>query len=92
MGARASGDTRFDKLFVVKSSDPDFISAALLPEIKDRFYQVWEEHEAKGTLKLEGEEMCYDEVGTISTDAVRLRCEAVANLLADLAEAIDVYR
>lgn len=85
------GDSRFDKLFVVKLSDPDFISAALLPEIKDKFYRVWEEHGAKGSLKLEGEEMRYDEVGTIRNDAARLRCEAVANLLADLAEAVDVY-
>jgi hypothetical protein len=86
------GDERFDKLFFLKASDPDFIAVTFLPEIRTEFYRVWEELDAKGTIRLDGEELRYDETGKIHNDAGRLRFEAVVDLLTDLAKAVAVYR
>lgn len=86
-----TGDTKFDKMFVVKSSDPDFMQVALLPEIKEKFYNVWEQHKAHGTIRLKGDELCYDEVGTISNKQIRERFAATADLLADLRGTIEFY-
>ena len=56
----------------------------MLKQIKDGFYDVWEKHKANGTLILEGEELQYNEVGTIRNEKVRERFAAAADLLVDL--------
>lgn len=85
------GDPRFDKDFIVKCSDPDFIRAALLPEIKERFYQAYETHGAIGVLKLEKNELYYEEGGRIRSDELRARFVALIDLCADLRETVNVY-
>lgn len=86
-----TGDERFDKLLIVKCSDPDFIHAALLPEIKQRFYEVWEEHKAQGSIKLERDGLVYDEVGKINNDVACNRFAAVAELMCDLGGIVQFY-
>jgi len=86
------GDEKFDKLFLVKASDTAVIAVTFVPEIRAKFLKVWDELEAKGRIQLNGEELRYDEAGTIRNEAARLRFEAVVELLTDLAEAIEVYR
>jgi hypothetical protein len=86
-----AGDARFDNLMVVKSSDPSFVASALLPEIKEKFYAVWETHRAKGSIRLKDEELQYDEVGTIGSQQVRDRFAAVVDLLADLGGIVKFY-
>jgi len=85
------GDPRFDKEFVVKCSDPGFIQAALLPEIKERCYEVFERHGARGTIKLRENEIYYEENGRLNRDARRGRFEALINLCADLRDTVYVY-
>lgn len=85
------GDSRFDKEFIVKCSDPDFIRTALLPEIKERFYHAFDEHGAAGTIELREMELYYEEGGRIRSDELRARFAALIDLCADLRETVYVY-
>lgn len=85
------GDAQFDKTFIVKSNDPEFIRAALLPEIMEKFYDAFEQHGAKGTIKLKGNEIYYEEGGRIRSDESRARFAALIDLCADLRETVYVY-
>ncbi len=86
-----TGDQRFDDMFIVKCSDPEFIKRALLPEIKERFYEVWETHKSQGTITLRDDAFAYAEVGMIRSDAVRNRFAAVAELMCDLGGTVKFY-
>lgn len=85
------GDARFDKNFIVKCSDPDFIRVALLPEIIDKFYHTFEEHGAKGTIALKDNEIYYEEGGHIRSEENRAQFVALINLCADLRETAYIY-
>ncbi|NBB79262.1 MAG: hypothetical protein GVY36_07435 [Verrucomicrobia bacterium] len=85
------GDTRFDRTFIVKCSDPYFIRTALLPEIKEKFYHAFEELGARGTIKLESSEIYYEESGRIRSEKVRERFAALIGLCADLRDTVSVY-
>lgn len=85
------GDERFDKTFIVKCSDPDYIRMALLREIMDKFYCTFEEHGARGTIKLKGNEIYYEEGGRIRSDELRNRFAVLIDLCADLRETVAVY-
>lgn len=86
-----TGDMTFDKMFIIKASDPDFIKVALLRQIKNGFYDVWEKHGSQGTLALDGDELQYNEVGTIRNEKVRERFAAAADLLVDLRGTVEFY-
>lgn len=86
-----TGDMTFDKLLIVKSNDADFIKIALLPEIKEKFITIWEQHKPHGSIRLKDAELHYDEVGTIRNAAVRERFAAIADLMADLHGTIEFY-
>jgi hypothetical protein len=85
------GDVEFDKTFIVKCSDPEFIQAALLPEIMEKFHKAFEQLGAKGTIKLKDNEIYYEEGGRIRSDESRARFAALVDLCADLRETVAVY-
>ena len=85
------GDAEFDKTFIVKCSDPDFIRTALLPEIIEKFFSAFEQHGAKGTIELKGDEIYYEEGGRIRSEANRARFVALVDLCVDLRETVHVY-
>lgn len=87
----ATGDERFDGLFIVKCSDPEFITQALLPQVKERFFEAWETHEAPGTISLKKDILSYDEVGTIRDEKTRRRAETVAALICDMGGIVKFY-
>lgn len=78
-------------IFIIKCSDPEFIRMALLPEIMEKFYDTFEAHGAKGTLKLKDNELYYEEGGRIRSEAVRERFVALIDLCTDLRETVSVY-
>jgi hypothetical protein len=86
-----SGDKEFDKKFIIKSSNPDFIKVVLLPQIKEKFCDIWNQHKAQGTIRLKDEELQYNEVGTIRNEATCERFAAIADLLVDLRGTIEFY-
>ena len=85
------GDEHFDRLFLVKCSNPEFIKTALLPEIRERLCKVWEAHKSQGTIKLEDDALIYDELGTIHSEATRNRIAAAAELMCDLGGIVQFY-
>jgi len=86
-----TGDARFDGCFVVKSGDPEFIKTALLPEIRQRFLEIWERHKPEGNIRLENDELFYDELGTIGSEPARERFAAVCELLGELSGVVLYY-
>lgn len=86
-----TGDQRFDDKFIVKCSDPEFIQQALLREIKERFYEVWETHKSQGSITLKDEAFAYNEVGMIRNEATRNRIAVVAELMCDLGGIVKFY-
>lgn len=86
-----TGDERFDKLFMVKCSDEAFILQALLPQVREKFLDVWERHKAKGRITLKDTALSYDEVGSIRNEAARERIAAIAELICDLGGIMQYY-
>ena len=86
-----TGDQRFDDMFVVKCSDPEFIKQALLSEIKKRFYEVWEKHKSQGSITLKQEVFAYTEVGMIRSEATRNRIAVAVELMCDLGGIVKFY-
>jgi hypothetical protein len=70
-----------DVTFIVKCSDADFIRTALLPEIMQKFFIVFQQHNAKGTIQLKGDELYYEERGRIGSHAIRARFLALIHAL-----------
>jgi hypothetical protein len=85
----ATGDAAFDKEFYVKSNDAGYVQAAFLPEVRSQVSAAWQQG-ARGTIKVEGDEVIYAEPGTFSSEKICQRWPAMidlAYLVADVVEA-----
>lgn len=85
------GDQAFDTAFVVKSKHPDFARTVLVPELRDLFFKAWDEHAARGYVKIDGDSVRYEEAVTISRGPVKRRFLVLTRLCAQLAEATEIY-
>ena len=86
------GDAAFDERFVVKTNAPDFLRAALLPEVRDSLLQCWGARATGSHVKLAGNEVVYAENGSFADTAVVDRMKAVVEPLLALAALPEVYR
>ena len=86
------GDAAFDQRFVVKTNAPDFLRAALLPEVRAALLECWGSRAAGAHVKLAGNEVVYAENGSFSDAAVVARMKAVIEPLLALAALPEVYR
>ena len=86
------GDPVFDQRFVVQTNAPDFLRAALLPEIRDALLRSWSPQAMGANVKLEGGELVYSESGSFTDVAVVGRIKAILVPLAALAALPEVYR
>ena len=85
------GDPEFDRAFVVRSNDPAYASAALLPEIRARLLSERKQG-ARGHLTVKAGEARYAEVGAFA-DAARIdRLAGMLEVICDLAEVAEVYK
>jgi hypothetical protein len=85
-----TGDEGFDREFYVKSNDAAYVQAALLPEVRSAIAEAWEKRGARGTIRVEGNEILYAEAGTYSSRKICERWPAMielAFLLGDVVEA-----
>lgn len=82
------GDRAFDDAWFVQTNRPDYLAAALLPEIREKIMTVF--HTGHGTLRLEGGEVAYVEEGSLSDLAVTQRLEAALPAVQDLADVAEV--
>ena len=85
------GDPAFDKGFIIKSKQPDFARAILLPEVRTQLLKAWDEHAAKGWIKLDGGTLLYEEIGTLRNAVGRRRFAVLAPLCCQMAEIIEIY-
>ena len=85
------GDAAFDERFVVKTNAPEFLRAALLPEVRTALLQCWGSHAAGAHVKLAGNEVVYAENGSFADTAVVGRMKAVVEPLLALAALPEVY-
>lgn len=85
------GDAAFDERFVVKTNAPDFLRAALLPEVRTALLQCWGARATGSHVKLAGNEVVYAENGSFADTAVVGRMKAVVEPLLALAALPEVY-
>jgi hypothetical protein len=82
------GDRAFDDAWFVQTNRPDFLAAALLPEIREKIMTLF--HAGPGVLRLEAGEVAYVEEGSLSNADVTRRLEAALPLVQDLADVAEV--
>jgi hypothetical protein len=85
------GDPVFDERFVVKTNAPDFLRAALLPEIRTALLQNWAARGVGANVKLDGGELHYAELGSFAEAGVTARMRAMLEPLCALATLPEVY-
>ena len=85
------GDPAFDPVFIVKSSDPAYAIAALLPEIRARLVEQ-RRRGVFGHLAVKAGEVRYAEVGSFDLAARAARLGDMLDIACDLAEVAEVYQ
>lgn len=85
------GDPAFDPVFVVKSNDPAYAIAALLPEIRARLVEA-RGRGALGHLAVKDGEVRYAEMGSFDLEARTARLGDMLDIACDLAEVAEVYQ
>lgn len=78
------GNREFDDAWFVQTNQPDFLRAALLPELQLKFRPF------RGAFKLEKGLVTYTEQGFIADDAARIRFGQATELACDLADLAEV--
>jgi len=86
------GDAGFDERFVLKTSDPEFVRAALLPEIRTGLLANWSTRAMGANVRLEARQLLYSELGSFSDPTVTARMKALLEPLYGLAAVAEVYR
>lgn len=82
------GDHAFDEAWFVQTNRPDYLGAALLPEIREKLMAVF--RSGRGTFRLEDGEVAYVEEASLSNAAVIQRLEAALPVVQDLADVAEV--
>jgi hypothetical protein len=84
------GDTDFDKNWVLTTNQPDFICAALLPEMREKIQRSVKAGRFSGHYALALYKVSYAEQGSFSTREVCERIESVVDGVCDLADMVEV--
>lgn len=85
-----TGDAVFDKSWVLKTNRPDFMQAALLPEMRTKLLRFADGSIAAPSFKLETQRVVYAERGSFSSEKICDRIEAAVDVLSDLADVVEV--
>jgi hypothetical protein len=85
------GDPEFDRAFIVKSNDPAYAAAALLPEIRRRLLDE-RPRGVYGRLVIKDGEVAYAENGGFDQAAKVDRFARMLEAACDLAEVAEVYQ
>ena len=84
------GDVTFDKKWVLTTNQPDFMRAALLPEMREKIQRMGKGRASTGHYKLVSDKVSYAEQGSFSSVKVCARIEEVVEVVCDLADAVQV--
>ena len=85
-----TGDTEFDRLFSIRSSDPEALTAFFGRERQRVFEKDWAA--GNGFLELKGSALTYLEFGLPYDDQKRVVIEHMTERVCDLAEELDIFR
>ena len=85
------GDPAFDQAFIVRSNDPAYAAAALLPEIRARLLAE-RPPGARGHLAIKDGEVRDAEAGAFDDGARVTRLAGMLEVVCDLAEVAEVYK
>ena len=85
------GDPVFDRKFVVQTNAPDYLRAALLPEIRDPLLRLWPAPLAGAMLKIEGGAVVYAETLPFSEVQLLTRMKSMLDVLVTLTALPEVY-
>lgn len=83
------GDAAFDQEWFVQTNQPEFLAAALVPAIREKF-MAQPQRANDGSYKLADGWVQFAERGTFSSEEVIARLEAKLALLRDLADVAEV--
>jgi len=79
------GSSEFDATWFVQTNDPDFLKAALLPELLEKFRGF------RGAFKMEKGTVTYVESGRFDNEETCRRFESATSLVCDLADLAEVH-
>ncbi len=87
------GDPPFDKAWFIRTNQPEFFSAALLPELRARLTAAVQNRPSprQHSIKLDGPRVVYVEAGDFNSPALRERFTHIAEVLCDLADVAEVF-
>ena len=81
------GDARFDAAWFVQTNQPEFLSAALIPELREKLMAV-QGAGARGKFELKDGLVKYAEQGSLADAKLAERFVALADLVGDLADLV----
>lgn len=82
-------DSAFDQAWFMQTNQPEFLRAALLPELREKLIAM-RRAGASGTFELKGGEVKYVELGIFADAKRTARFVTVVDLLCDLADVAEV--
>lgn len=85
-----TGDVEFDKAWLLKTNQPDFMRAALLPELRQKIDGLVASGARAPNFKLEICRVVYSEQGLLSTEAVCDRIAQAVDVVCDLGDVVEV--
>jgi hypothetical protein len=85
-----TGDAAFDEKWVLTAPQPERVQIFLLPELRQKIAGLLERGPSAATLSLEAGRLLYSEQGSFSSTAVCDRIARVADLLEELAAAVEI--
>jgi hypothetical protein len=85
------GDLDFDRLWFVQTNQPDFLRAALLPEIRARISAFAEKGVRGPQIEVESGAVRYAEIGSFSSGRLAERVARAADVVCDLADIMEVF-
>ena len=83
------GDRKFDDAWFIKTNQAEFLTAALVPTIREKLLAV-HAGSRTGKVRLEKGEVSFSEVGGFSSREQLVRLEAAVPVLLDLADVAEV--
>jgi hypothetical protein len=83
------GDPVFDRAWFVRTNRPDFLRAALIPELREKLMVV-QRSSSLGTFELKGGLVKYAETGTFANAPRMEQLVPLVDLLGDLADVAEV--
>ena len=84
------GDPAFDAAWFIQTNRPEFLAAALLPEVRAKL-DAAARGGSRGSLKLEHGRVIYAEVGGFGDNKRCERFEGIADVVCDLADVAEVH-